>query len=88
MLIMTRSDRNDLTRTLKLEGKLLEPWIGELKSACGECPGSPHVVCLDLRDLTFVDAAGVRFLADLIHDGARVTACSEFVATVLHLNGR
>jgi ABC-type transporter Mla MlaB component len=88
MLIITRSDRSDLTRTLKLEGKLLEPWIGELKSAFGECPVSPDVVCLDLCDLTFVDAAGVRFLADLINDGARVTACSGFVATVLHLNGR
>ena len=88
MLMITRSEGNDLTRTLKLEGKLLEPWIGELESACGECPGSPDVVCLDLCDLTFVDAAGVRFLADLIHDGARVTACSGFVATVLHLNGR
>jgi ABC-type transporter Mla MlaB component len=88
MLIITRSDRSDLTRTLKLEGKLLEPWIGELKSACGECPVSPDLVCLDLCDLTFVDAAGVRFLADLIHDGARVTACSGFVAAVLDLNGR
>ena len=36
MLMITRSDGNDLTRTLKLEGKLLEPWIGELESACGE----------------------------------------------------
>ena len=90
MLKIARVDDSgsQTTPALKLEGKLLEPWIGELKSACGECPGSPDVVCLDLRDLTFVDAAGVRFLADLIHDGARVTACSDFVAAVLDLNGR
>ena len=36
MLMITRSEGSDLTRTLKLEGKLLEPWIGELESACGE----------------------------------------------------
>jgi ABC-type transporter Mla MlaB component len=87
MLMITRSDRSDLTRTLKLEGKLLEPWIAELESACGESLVSPERVCLDLRDLTFVDAAGARFLESLIRDGARVIACSGFVAEVLHLNG-
>jgi ABC-type transporter Mla MlaB component len=88
MLMITRSDGSDLTRTLKLEGKLLEPWIVELESACGESLVSPERVCLDLCDLTFVDAAGARFLASLIHDGARVIACSGFVAEVLHLNER
>ena len=33
MLMITRTEGNDLTRTLKLEGKLLGPWIGELKLA-------------------------------------------------------
>ena len=35
MIIITRTDGDDLTRMLKLEGKLLGPWIGELESACG-----------------------------------------------------
>jgi anti-anti-sigma regulatory factor len=42
-------------------------------------------VLLDLGDLTFVDAAGARFLEALIRDGARVVACSLFVAEMLHL---
>ena len=88
MLIITRSEGSDLTRTIRLEGKLFEPWIGELELACGESLATPKRVCLDLCDLTFIDAAGVRFLADLIHHGARVTACSGFVAAVLDLNGR
>jgi hypothetical protein len=88
MLMITRSEGSDLTRTLKLEGKLLEPWIGELESACGESLVTPETVCLDLCDLTYIDAAGARFLTSLIHDGARVIACSGFVAEMLHLNGR
>jgi ABC-type transporter Mla MlaB component len=88
MLLITRSEGSDLTRTVKLEGKLLEPWIGELESACGESLVTPNRVCLDLCDLTFVDAAGTRFLARLIRDGAKVVACSGFVAELLHLNGR
>ena len=88
MLMITRSEGNDLTRTLKLEGKLLEPWIGELESACGESLLTPERVFLDLCDLTFIDAAGARFLAGLILGGARVIACSGFVAEMLNLNGR
>ncbi len=88
MLMITRSEGSDLTRTFKLEGKLLEPWIGELESACGEFLATPDRVCLDLCDLTFIDAAGARFVTSLIRDGARVIACSGFVAEMLHLNGR
>ena len=42
-----------------------------MKSACGESLATPDRVCLDLCDLTFVDAAGARFLASLIRDGAQ-----------------
>jgi hypothetical protein len=88
MLMITRSEGSDLTRTLKLQGKLLGPWIAELESACGESLVTPHRVRLDLCELTFVDAAGARFLERLIRDGARVTACSGFIAEMLHLDGR
>ena len=88
MLIITRSEGSDLTRTLKLQGKLLGPWIGELESACGTPQVPADRVRLDLGELTFVDAAGARFLEVLIRDGARVIACSLFVAEMLHLERR
>ena len=86
MLKITRSAGSDLA--LKLEGKLVGPWIDELKSACDESLSTPERVCLDMRDVTFIDTAGARFLTGLIHDGARVIACSGFVAEMLHLKGR
>jgi hypothetical protein len=88
MLRITRSEGSGLTRTLKLQGKLLGPWIGELASACGMTQVPADRVHLDLSDLTFVDAAGARFLELLILDGARVVACSGFVAELLHLERR
>jgi ABC-type transporter Mla MlaB component len=88
MLMITRFEGNDLTRTIKLEGKLLAPWMSELEAACGESRATPERVYLDLCDLMFVDAAGARFLADLIRDGATVIACSGFVAEMLELNER
>ena len=87
MIIITRTDGDDLTRVLELEGKLLGPWIGELESACGTPQIPADRVRLDLRGLTYVDAAGASFLEGLIRDGARVVACSGFVAEMLHLKG-
>jgi hypothetical protein len=84
MLMITRSESSDLTRTLKLEGRLLGPWIGELESACGRSQIRPDRVDLDLAGLTFVDAEGARFLEGLIREGSRVIACSGFVAELLH----
>ena len=33
MLMITRSEGTDLTQTLKVEGKLMGPWVDELESA-------------------------------------------------------
>jgi hypothetical protein len=85
MLRITRSEGNGLPRILKLEGKLLGPWIGELESACQTPLVSLDRLRLDLVGLTFVDAEGALFLAGLIRDGARVIACSGFVAELLHI---
>jgi ABC-type transporter Mla MlaB component len=85
MLMITRLDANDRKGILKLEGKLLAPWIGELQTACRENFVKPSQVILDLRGVTFVDAEGTRFLASLIRDGAQVIGCSGFVAEMLHL---
>jgi anti-anti-sigma regulatory factor len=87
MLMITRSDGSDLTSTLKLEGKLLGPWIGELESAYRRFMVHPNRVCLDLGGLTFVDAEGARVLKRLMRDGTRVIACSDFVAEMLQHEG-
>ncbi len=87
MLMITRTEKSDLTRTLKLEGKLWGPWIGELESACGRPQIRPERVYLDLAGLTFVDAEGALFLKRLIRDGSRIIACSGFVAEMLYHEG-
>jgi anti-anti-sigma regulatory factor len=85
MLRITTIDCGPATTIFKLEGKLLGPWISELESACSASQVSPDRVHLDLQGLTFVDAEGARFLESLIRDGARVIACSGFVAEILRL---
>ena len=85
MLMITCIKENDTTRTLKLEGKLQGPWVREFKSACDEAEPLPLRLRLDLASVSFVDAAGVDCLQDLIRDGVPVVACSAFVASLLGL---
>jgi hypothetical protein len=85
MLRITRIDldTNDSIRTLKLEGKLLGPWVDELRRACQEPRTPPSCLRLDLAAVTFIDAIGVKMLDDLMRQGATIVDYSGFVAELL-----
>ncbi len=85
MLRITRIEGPDATQTFKLEGKLLEPWVAEVRQVCTPRHDRSGRTSLDLSGLTFVDRAGAKLLADLIRGGIGVSACSGFVAALLHL---
>ena len=84
MLRITHAQGHDSISTLRLEGKLLGPWVTELARSCNELPCSPDCLRLDLSALTFVDEPGVALLRDLIGRGAMLAACSGLVAELLH----
>jgi hypothetical protein len=79
MLRITSLDGADSTLILRLEGKLLEPWVDEVRRAYAM--RTPRQ--LDLSALTYVDAAGARLLRELLHEGAVICACSGFVSALL-----
>jgi hypothetical protein len=88
MLVITRTEGNDPTLTLKLEGKLVGQWIAELELICGGLDRPPDQFRLDLAGLTFVDEEGARFLQSLMRGGTRVVGGSPFIAEMLHLERR
>jgi RNA polymerase sigma-70 factor (ECF subfamily) len=69
--------------SLKLEGKLLGPWVEELRETCRSHAFPPDRLRLDLLAVTFVDAAGARLLADLIRQGVQISAGSGYVMELL-----
>jgi anti-anti-sigma regulatory factor len=71
--------------TIKLEGEILEPWVGAVRDACAQRGRRSGRLCLDLAALTFVDAAGAGLLRDLVGEGIEIAACSSFVGELLHL---
>jgi hypothetical protein len=68
---------------LRLEGKLLEPWIGELHEACRKAFDSAASTTLDLTGLLYVDKPGTIALRDLKRRGIKLTGCSPLIAELL-----
>ena len=88
MLRITRAIGHDSVSTLRLEGKLLGPWVAELARSCDELPCSAGCLRLDLSAVTFVDGPGVALLRDLLGRGVTLAGCSGLVAELLHLESR
>ena len=88
MLRITHTQAHDSIWTVRLEGKLVGPWVTELARSCNELPCSPGCLRLDLSAVTFVDEPGVAMVRDLIRRGATLAACSALVAELLHRERR
>lgn len=68
--------------TIHAEGKLLAPWVEELRLVVN-AGGTSVQRRLNLAQVTYVDSAGVRLLTALKRAGVEIVACSPFVAELL-----
>jgi hypothetical protein len=84
MLRITRTGGSTAVETLKLEGKLLAPWVGEVEDASAVAGGPSRRLCLDLSALTFADAAGIRLLRALHRRGITIAVCPDLIRELLH----
>ena len=87
MLKITELSRKGRVRTIKLEGEILEPWVGAVRDACTQRGRRSRRLRLDLAAVTYADAAGVQLLRDLVGEGIEIAACSPFIAELLHPEG-
>jgi len=85
VLRITRLARKGRGLTIKLEGQILGPWLGTLRAACTARGRRLRCMRLDLAAVTYVDAAGVQLLRELMAEGAAIAACSSFVGELLDL---
>lgn len=81
MLRMTRTESGPTT-TIQIEGKILGPWVSEVRSAVDEIPKS-NARRLDMAGVSLVDASGAQLILQLQKEGVEVTSCSHFVADLL-----
>jgi len=83
VLRITTIQSDETSVILKLEGKLLAPWIAELDEACRRASAHSATATLDLAGLSFVDAPGTVALRDLRRRGMRLVGCSPLVNELL-----
>ncbi len=69
--------------TLKLEGRVVGPWVEELRLICHSVLATGGGLTLDLSYVAFVDRNGVALLQQLMTGHVTVTNCSSFVAEQL-----
>lgn len=86
MLRMTRAESGRVT-TILVEGKILGPWISEVRAAIAAVPRG-HRCRIDVARVTFVDSAGAELLATLQRDGVEIASCSRFIAELMRRAAR
>jgi anti-anti-sigma regulatory factor len=67
---------------LTLEGRIAGRWVDELRRVYDEHHGVAHALTIDLREVTFIDQAGVGFFDD-VYGQVTLVNCSLFAAEQL-----
>jgi len=79
MLKISQAGKANHSVTLKLEGSVVGPWVGELRKVCETHLFEGRALKLDLTDVTFADADGVAVLTGFKTRGVTLKNCSPFV---------
>ena len=73
---------------LKLEGRVVGPWVTELQKSCEEVLTEGRPLKLHLGDVEFMDARGVELLSSLRSRGVSLLECPPFAAEQLKMAGK
>jgi hypothetical protein len=71
-----------LTTLVKLEGRLVGPWVAELERVLASV-ADPRALLLELEAVSHADEAGLAVLRLALSRGARIVSMSGFVACLL-----
>lgn len=83
MLKIIVANGTNRATTVRLAGRLIGPWVEELRRACEPVLAKGDVLALDMSEVSFVDQAGVELLWRLRSRNAVLSNCSGFVAELL-----
>ena len=79
MLKISQTGTPNQSVTLKLEGRVVGPWVNELKRICEPLLAEERALGLDLAEVSFADPEGVATLNSFKSRGVRLNNCSPFV---------
>jgi hypothetical protein len=79
MLKISQTGTPNRSVTLKLEGRVVGPWVGELCRICEPLLAEDRALNLDLAEVSYVDEEGVTALNRFKSGGVKLKNCSPFV---------
>jgi anti-anti-sigma regulatory factor len=83
MLKISQLEPVDHNPSIHLEGRIVGPWVAELRQCCEPFLREGRSLTLHLADVEFMDACGVALLAELRSRGVLLADSPPFVAEQL-----
>lgn len=79
MLRISETESGNGPVALKLEGRVIGPWVGELQRTSERILDACGSLRVDLADVSYVDREGVKLLLALQRKRVVLEGCSPFV---------
>lgn len=83
MLKISQGNKANQILTLQLEGRLVGPWVDELRQLCEPFLADETKLALDLGEVSFADENGVMLLTSLSRRGVKLLRPTPFVTEQL-----
>jgi ABC-type transporter Mla MlaB component len=87
MLKISEGKTEKQSLTLRLEGRVVGPWVDELRQVCEPLLADETKLTLDLAEVSFADESGVALLAGLKRRDVELARPSPFIAEQLKASG-
>ena len=88
MLKISQIGKANHSVTLRLEGRIVGPWVAELQHSCEKVLTDDRSLKLHLGDVEFMDTQGVALLSSLRSRGVALLECPPFAAEQLKATGK
>ena len=80
MLKITRVVLSEKEITLQLDGRVSGQWVGLLRETAESALDEGLTLCVDLKNISFIDCEGIALIRNLIERGVRHANAPLFVA--------
>jgi hypothetical protein len=79
MLRIAAAGNPGTSATLRVEGRVVGPWVDELRRTCQRVLVTGAELTLDLHEVAFVERDGLQLIQSLVDRGVTVVNCPAFV---------
>ncbi|NKE70245.1 STAS domain-containing protein [Candidatus Manganitrophus noduliformans] len=76
-------DSDEKTITLKLEGRIVGPWVNVLRGESDRWFSQQRRLILDFSEVTFIDSEGIDLAHALMRKGIHLVGFSLFLSEIL-----